>query len=102
MELTTKHIGKKVRKINCLDYDYVVVTGIKSLSGDPYLYGIGVKDSRVVGEFTPERANGRDINGWELVDGASDAFDFARFGCNRQHVEDLMTFLDKRYVHKEK
>ena len=29
-------------------------------------------------------------------------FNFARFGCNENHVRDLIKVLDERYVHKEK
>lgn len=99
MKLTLEHLGKKIQYPSKVGY--LLLKGFKQerdgsenirLITDAY-NGHDAHNGDGVGWFND--SNWTLVTGEEISD--SVGFDFNRFGCNRQHVVDLIRELDKRY-----
>lgn len=99
MKLGLEHIGMRIRYEG--NAGYLRLTGFRQ--------EVGSKEHRLITDSHDGHAptNGDGIGWfndamWQILPDGVEDFDFTRFGCNRQHVEDLVKVLDARYVHKEK
>lgn len=90
MKLTPKDVGKLIRHEA---WDSGMYTKVQFI-GKSYIVGIEQNGS----ECTYENDDS-----WEYYKKPKkEWFDFKRFGCNVDHVRDLVEALDKRYKHKAK
>jgi hypothetical protein len=98
MKITKKDIGKKFILLSAPKTKYVIITDI--CKDEPYpVKGI---EQYIDGTITK--------NGWSLTNSdwksykkpKKEWFNFRLFGCNEEHVRNLVKALDKRYKRDKK
>lgn len=98
MRLTRSDIGKKVIWPGMSNQIlYYILLDILDKSEHNLKMVVCFKDGHFKDDFLSQGQPD-----WEYYYGEKDNnwFDFTRFGCNKKHVEDLITELDKRYILK--
>ena len=102
IEVNLDLIGKKVVYSNKSGYLLVKAIG-QTFGGINTLIGETTGSHKNYGYKTGEEYSVRSPGDFAYYEEGVDIFDFTRFGCNAQHVKELLKALDKRYtLNKEK
>lgn len=99
MKLTQEHIGIKVQAAGWGN-TWIIPLRIEGMEVKHYI------EKHAGGQLNEEKDGSIIItdgdNPWKLFDNPIQGiFDFSKFGCNEDHVRDLIKILDKRYARRK-